>query len=463
MVMAVKDANIISNLEFVSKSKVRGMLSLLKHCHVLLTQVKGPGEQPGYLYLAQAVTSFQVMRDWHDDYLLKFMQKLPLTLPESYITEMVWRYNNQEKFLRLENVEKLMHKLSSFFTGYLNSVSNKPAMYQHSMTNRNPAFSKPRPQRAPYPAQQPMNGGYPPSQQFQQQQYDDDEDDGNWSSRKPTMGAAYQQPSYSSAAPFANYREPHGTRGPVYGNNPRGAAPPQRGYPPHADMNSRYQEQQGYGGDKGMSRYRQLPASAYPQGNPSQYYSEASGTRRSIASESQSDGWMMDSSPQQLGSTHFNEALDTFDGRPSAQSYAVPRQSPASKPSFQGLLDPTEELSRSFFSGTRVSSELSSAIIGSGLESIDRSSSGPPELRRGDAGRVRAGWMEVQNNHRQVDQNKGGAALSFSTASGGFGSAKLSANAPIFGVNNVKPASSSSAGGLQGSTVFHDAWNNGDA
>ena len=70
----------VSHLESVTKTKVRGVLALLKHANVLETC--GSEGQPVQLSLNPAITSFTSLRTAHDAYLTVFCSnngKIPIS------------------------------------------------------------------------------------------------------------------------------------------------------------------------------------------------------------------------------------------------------------------------------------------------------------------------------------------------------------------------------------------------
>eukprot|EP01037_Dinobryon_pediforme_P033588 gene33588-39091_t len=97
--MAVRDSNTITQLETVSKTKVRGVLALLKHGEMLVTH--GAEGEPVRLHLAPNINSF---RD------------LPILK-----CELVWMFAEDVKAQRLDAMAKLMVKLQYFYSGFVAS------------------------------------------------------------------------------------------------------------------------------------------------------------------------------------------------------------------------------------------------------------------------------------------------------------------------------------------------------
>ena len=139
MVMEVKKSCSISQLEHVSKTKVRGVLALLKHGELLITQ--GEDGEPVRLYLAQGIESFKDLREKHDTFLSKYILDHHLFIPSVLKTELIWQFEEETKLKRIEAMEKIVLKLQAFYKEYLQhaKAGTLPGEYRAS-TNASPAF-----------------------------------------------------------------------------------------------------------------------------------------------------------------------------------------------------------------------------------------------------------------------------------------------------------------------------------
>eukprot|EP01034_Spumella_vulgaris_P022618 gene22618-28755_t len=117
MVMAVKESNKISQLEHVSKTKVRGVLALLKHGELLITQ--GAEGEPVRLYLGQGINTFRDLRERHDVFLGRYMLEHHLFIPAILKSELVWQFEEETKLRRLETLNKLVAQLHYFYKSYI--------------------------------------------------------------------------------------------------------------------------------------------------------------------------------------------------------------------------------------------------------------------------------------------------------------------------------------------------------
>ena len=72
LVMTVKESGMISNLENVSKTKVRGVIALLKLASIVETRGGINDKVPVTLTLSPTVDSIETLREQHDEFLSTF-------------------------------------------------------------------------------------------------------------------------------------------------------------------------------------------------------------------------------------------------------------------------------------------------------------------------------------------------------------------------------------------------------
>lgn len=143
MVMAVKDSGKISQLDHVSKTKVRGVLALLKHGELLITQ--GEEGEPVRLYLAQGIGSFKDLRERHDSFLNRYITEHKIFIPVILKSELIWQFDEATKLSRIDAIGKIIVQLQGFYANYSQqgagsevSSSVQPD-YRHSL-NASPVF-----------------------------------------------------------------------------------------------------------------------------------------------------------------------------------------------------------------------------------------------------------------------------------------------------------------------------------
>jgi len=122
MVMTVKESNKVSQLEPVSKTKIRGVLALLKHGELLITQ--GEYGEPVRLSLAPGIETFKDLRERHDAFLSMYMMDHHLFIPAVLRTELVWQLDDETRAMRLDAMDKLVLKLKHFFSGLAEYSAN---------------------------------------------------------------------------------------------------------------------------------------------------------------------------------------------------------------------------------------------------------------------------------------------------------------------------------------------------
>lgn len=132
MVMAVRDAGQIGKLDHVSKTKVRGVLALLKHGELLVTQ--GEEGEPVRLFLARGINSIEDLRVRHDAFITRYMVEHHSFIPVILKSELVWQFKEETKRDRLAVMNEISIKLDGFYKEYIErlltqsaaQVSNQP-------------------------------------------------------------------------------------------------------------------------------------------------------------------------------------------------------------------------------------------------------------------------------------------------------------------------------------------------
>ena len=113
--MAIKDANLFTNFESVSKTKIRGVLALLKHGEMLNTSSSGVEGIPVNLILAEYITSYDMLRHCHDQYLLKFSQENRVFLPKYLWNEIIWKKDHEFRIACDNRMKTLLNSISLFY------------------------------------------------------------------------------------------------------------------------------------------------------------------------------------------------------------------------------------------------------------------------------------------------------------------------------------------------------------
>eukprot|EP01036_Dinobryon_divergens_P027985 gene27985-36856_t len=116
MVMAVKDSGKITQLELVSKTKVRGVLALLKHGELLITQ--GEEGEPVRLYLARGIGSFKDLRERHDIFLHRYISEHKMFIPAVLRSELIWQFDEATKLDRIKVLDTIVAQLQGFYATY---------------------------------------------------------------------------------------------------------------------------------------------------------------------------------------------------------------------------------------------------------------------------------------------------------------------------------------------------------
>jgi hypothetical protein len=113
MVVAVKESRVLSQLENVSRTKIRGVLALLKHAQLFVTQ--GDEGEAVRLHLASGINAFKDLRDKHDLFINRCILQHHLFIPIALKGELVWQLEPEIKTFRLEELKGLEQALENFF------------------------------------------------------------------------------------------------------------------------------------------------------------------------------------------------------------------------------------------------------------------------------------------------------------------------------------------------------------
>lgn len=114
VVMAIKDARAVTQLDNVSRTKVRGVLALLKHAQMFITH--GEEGEAVRLHLTPAIATFKDLRDKHDAFVNRCILQHHLFIPVNLKSELVWQLDNEVKELRLQELKGLEAKIDAFLT-----------------------------------------------------------------------------------------------------------------------------------------------------------------------------------------------------------------------------------------------------------------------------------------------------------------------------------------------------------
>jgi hypothetical protein len=113
MIFAVKEARVLSQLEGISKTKIRGVLAVLKHGLLFLTNDEA-GEAV-HLCFSNSIQCFKDLREQHDSFINQWMLLNHPFLPISLKSDIIWHLDIETKALRLEELKTLEARIQHFF------------------------------------------------------------------------------------------------------------------------------------------------------------------------------------------------------------------------------------------------------------------------------------------------------------------------------------------------------------
>lgn len=110
LAVILKESGLVTGVEHVSKTKVRGVLAILKQGELVTKSSSSMGDAV-QLYLTEDINSFERLRERHDHFLVSYMMENMLNIPEGLYGEIVWRVSGGRKQQRLELLEYLVSQL----------------------------------------------------------------------------------------------------------------------------------------------------------------------------------------------------------------------------------------------------------------------------------------------------------------------------------------------------------------
>lgn len=127
LVMSIKESMQFANMDSISKTKVRGILALLKHSDILVTS--GTEGLPVNLVLAPGIESFEILRDRHDSYINSFIKECRILIPRDFLNEIIWKRDYQWQKETIQEMNQFQNIVESF----IRDVTNKNLSINLSM------------------------------------------------------------------------------------------------------------------------------------------------------------------------------------------------------------------------------------------------------------------------------------------------------------------------------------------
>lgn len=157
--MVVKDSQIISQVEHVSKTKIRGILALLKQSGLLVTQIIEGGKTVRLVW-APGISNFGELRDRHDAYVNRLLTDNRIPMPIEMKSELVWMFDFDAKRQRLEMLDMIVGNIYKYLItlpGFNHRGKAVNYQNQQGYANRN---NYPGPMQSQIPNPAGINPGY---------------------------------------------------------------------------------------------------------------------------------------------------------------------------------------------------------------------------------------------------------------------------------------------------------------
>lgn len=110
LAMILKESGFVPGVDHVSKTKVRGVLAILKQADMVLKSGVLTGDAV-LLQIDPQITNFDIFRDLHDQFLHRYMSENMTQLPEEMKAEILWMIDFDTRQKRLDNLDLLIRQL----------------------------------------------------------------------------------------------------------------------------------------------------------------------------------------------------------------------------------------------------------------------------------------------------------------------------------------------------------------
>jgi hypothetical protein len=149
MLMLVKQTRLLTDIENVSKTKIRGIFALLKNSHAMVTA--GPEGESVRINLGKGITTFRHFREKQDSFISKCVTLQQIFIPYETKGDLIWQLDPVTMQLRVEELWSLEVSLHEFISNEITKIRtsavNRPPQNAHRVSRS--GFSYHAPVRAP--------------------------------------------------------------------------------------------------------------------------------------------------------------------------------------------------------------------------------------------------------------------------------------------------------------------------
>lgn len=119
--MAIIESKCIQHIEQISKTKVRGIVALLKAGNIIITEKDG---RSGPLSFAEGINTFREMRLKHDIFVESYIVQHHLIVPSSLKSKLIWQLDDHTTQKRIDTINGWMKNMRNFYTGYAAMIAD---------------------------------------------------------------------------------------------------------------------------------------------------------------------------------------------------------------------------------------------------------------------------------------------------------------------------------------------------
>lgn len=124
--LSLKDHHIINQNDRISKTKLRGLISLIKAMGIII--VYRNEKNQALIRLMENIQDFDDIRRRHDTYLIKFNQENGINVPMELLRDLLWDLSPESRQARLNQIEETSQMMKMMFNSLPNELKVIPPL-----------------------------------------------------------------------------------------------------------------------------------------------------------------------------------------------------------------------------------------------------------------------------------------------------------------------------------------------
>lgn len=129
IILMIKNVRLVADIQHITKTKIRGVVTLLKHSKLLATHYPDL-EQPAHLSLAPQMNSFQTLREELDVFLCNFIMEQHIMMPPHVMQYIVWPADERAKGSKIPELLDLIKQVEYWVKNCYATVKSQDSLVQ---------------------------------------------------------------------------------------------------------------------------------------------------------------------------------------------------------------------------------------------------------------------------------------------------------------------------------------------